>query len=277
MNKKVKILVAAHKADPNIRQDDVYMPIQVGKALHPELDLGFQGDDTGDNISEKNGSYCELTALYWAWKNLRDVDIIGLAHYRRYFAGDIKKYIPFVEKGGVVLPRPFHCRYDNFTNLALLLTQEEAILSIDLLLNKLPDSKNIVKKYFWQSNKYSVFNMFLMRWNEFKEFCEFLFPYLEELEEKLQAHNYARLKRNIGYIAEALWGFWVMYKKLRIKYIAVNDYSSSLHNATLRTKLRELQRDLGFKMLFFPSRQNISYYPAAVSSLSSQGYVIKKN
>ena len=82
---RIKILVACHKADPNIRQDDIYMPIQVGKALHPDLDLGFQCDNTGDNISEKNGTYCELTALYWAWKNLKDVDYIGLCHYRRYF------------------------------------------------------------------------------------------------------------------------------------------------------------------------------------------------
>ena len=85
MHPRIKILVACHKADPNIRHDDIYMPIQVGKALHPELDLGFQCCHTGDNISEKNGSYCELTALYWAWKNLKDVDYIGLCHYRRYF------------------------------------------------------------------------------------------------------------------------------------------------------------------------------------------------
>lgn len=71
MHPRIKILVACHKADPNIRHDDIYMPIQVGKALHPELDLGFQCDNTGDNISEKNGSYCELTALYWAWKTSR--------------------------------------------------------------------------------------------------------------------------------------------------------------------------------------------------------------
>ena len=77
MHPRIKILVACHKADPNIRHDDIYMPIQVGKALHPELDLGFQCDNTGDNISEKNGSYCELTALYWAWKNLKDVDYTG--------------------------------------------------------------------------------------------------------------------------------------------------------------------------------------------------------
>ncbi|MDE6317640.1 MAG: DUF4422 domain-containing protein, partial [Muribaculaceae bacterium] len=82
---RIKILVACHKPDPNIRQDDIYMPIQVGKALHPEINLGFQCDNTGDNISEKNASYCELTALYWAWKNLKEVDYIGLCHYRRYF------------------------------------------------------------------------------------------------------------------------------------------------------------------------------------------------
>lgn len=78
---RLKILVACHKADHAIRQDDNYMPIQVGKALHPELNLGFQCDNTGDNISEKNGSYCELTALYWAWKisemsNISDCAII---------------------------------------------------------------------------------------------------------------------------------------------------------------------------------------------------------
>lgn len=61
------------------------MPIHVGKVLHPDVDLGIQRDDTGDNISLKNSSYCELTGMYWAWKNLRGVDVIGLCHYRRYF------------------------------------------------------------------------------------------------------------------------------------------------------------------------------------------------
>ena len=62
----------------------LFLPIQVGRAIS-SVDLGIQGDDTGDNISWKNRNYCELTALYWAWKNLKEVDIIGLCHYRRYF------------------------------------------------------------------------------------------------------------------------------------------------------------------------------------------------
>ena len=61
------------------------MPIQVGAALNGQAIDGMIRDDTGDNISEKSRSFCELTALYWAWKNL-DSDAIGLVHYRRYFA-----------------------------------------------------------------------------------------------------------------------------------------------------------------------------------------------
>ena len=78
-----KIIVSCHKDDILVNQEP-YLPIHVGKALNTN-DLGIAGDDTGDNISSKNKSYCELTGLYWAWKNLKGVDIIGLCHYRRYF------------------------------------------------------------------------------------------------------------------------------------------------------------------------------------------------
>ena len=70
--------------------DDMYIPLHVGaegkkdKQGNP-LDLGYQKDNTGENISELNASYCELTGLYWAWKNL-DADFIGLSHYRRHFS-----------------------------------------------------------------------------------------------------------------------------------------------------------------------------------------------
>ena len=64
-------------------QDDMYLPIHVG-AEGKTLDLGYQKDNVGENISKKNANYCELTGLYWVWKNL-DADFIGLAHYRRHF------------------------------------------------------------------------------------------------------------------------------------------------------------------------------------------------
>ena len=80
----IKILVATHKKC-ELPTDYIYLPIQVGKALHPDLDLDIQPDNTGDNISVKNPYYSELTAIYWAWKNL-DADYVGLAHYRRHFS-----------------------------------------------------------------------------------------------------------------------------------------------------------------------------------------------
>jgi hypothetical protein len=78
---KIKIMVAFHK--PYWFMDDpVYLPVQVGHAFHE--DLGRQGDDQGENIGRKNPYYCELTALFWGWKNL-SADALGLVHYRRYF------------------------------------------------------------------------------------------------------------------------------------------------------------------------------------------------
>ena len=86
---KSKILVCCHKK-AEVYSDDIYTPIHVGKALHPNLNLGFMTDNIGENISEKNDSFCELTAQYWAWKNLR-CKYIGLCHYRRYFSETFDK------------------------------------------------------------------------------------------------------------------------------------------------------------------------------------------
>lgn len=80
---KVTILVCYHKDFP-VYRDPAYTPIQVGRSLSA-VRLDMIGDDTGDNISAKNASFCELTAMYWAWKNLKGVDCIGLCHYRRFF------------------------------------------------------------------------------------------------------------------------------------------------------------------------------------------------
>ena len=64
-------------------EDEVYLPLHVG--AEGKADLGYTKDNTGDNISAKNPNFCELTGMYWAWKNL-SCEYIGLCHYRRYFA-----------------------------------------------------------------------------------------------------------------------------------------------------------------------------------------------
>ena len=82
MSKKVKILIATHKKY-KMPEDSMYLPVHVGATGKYDehgnkLELGYQKDNSGENISELNSSFCELTGLYWAWKNL-DCEIVGLA------------------------------------------------------------------------------------------------------------------------------------------------------------------------------------------------------
>ncbi len=83
----VRIVIAAHKK-AELPEEECYLPVLAGAALRRgEENLPpYEPDDQGDNISAKNPLYCELTALYYAWKHL-DCEALGLVHYRRFFAG----------------------------------------------------------------------------------------------------------------------------------------------------------------------------------------------
>lgn len=86
---KIKILIAAHKKTP-ILKSDIFTPIHVGKANATDETRqalkDYIGDNTGENISNKNAQYAEITALFWAWKNLpKDITHVGLMHYGRFF------------------------------------------------------------------------------------------------------------------------------------------------------------------------------------------------
>lgn len=94
-NAVIKIFSQTH-LHPVIIQNDVIVPMQIGRALSKE-DMGYLCDNTGDNISEKRETWGGMTAYYWAWKNLKDVDYIGFCHYRRYFLIDEKHNYPQVE------------------------------------------------------------------------------------------------------------------------------------------------------------------------------------
>lgn len=107
-------MVAAHKQFPMPNKDG-YMPVLVGATRNYKPEISYQRDDDGENISVKNPNYNELTAVYWAWKNLKNVDAIGLVHYRRFFFDSkpyslenvisIKKVNQLLQKYDVILPK----------------------------------------------------------------------------------------------------------------------------------------------------------------------------
>ena len=241
---RVKILVACHKADPNIRQDDIYMPIQVGKALHPELDLGFQCDNTGDNISEKNGSYCELTALYWAWKNLKDVDYIGLCHYRRYFAFG-KNLLPY-ESGiniseddfskieiespdvnkifneyDIILAKPYSIPFSMEVEYNYAHIKNDFIILETVIKELYPEYLSEFTRFFYKNNKLAAYNMFLTSKHVFEEYCNWLFKILERVESRSILSAYPDQARVFGYMAERLLNIFVMHKKLKVFYVPI--------------------------------------------------------
>ena len=236
-NKKVKIYIATHKAftPPNIPE---YVPIQVGKA-RTELDFGYLTDYTGDNISIKNNNYCELTALYWIWKNDKESDIVGLCHYRRYFIKshiqNIKnlikqnKVIKLLKNNEVILPKKklWAGNVENCYIKCAGKNEDERRRAIDLqvlrdVFNKkdktyLPALEEIL------ASKYATYaNMIIARKNVINEYCEWLFSILFAMEEEMIKRKiYFENSRVFGFISEILLGVWIRRNKLKVKYCSI--------------------------------------------------------
>jgi hypothetical protein len=85
MEQQLSVFSIVHKDYPMPKAEFI-VPLQVNKQA-TKLQLGYASDDTGENIAERNATFCELTALYWIWKQLPNIQssYIGLCHYRRYF------------------------------------------------------------------------------------------------------------------------------------------------------------------------------------------------
>lgn len=238
---KVKILVCCHKNDIMAAQEP-YMPIQVGKAIS-NIDLGIIGDDTGDNISHKNRSYCELTGMYWAWKNLKDVDVIGLCHYRRYFDfhkqcpvfRDLGEFFPSdftrldlsipnhiiksVVKGTVVAARPKYLRFSLRLDYCYWHISDDFRILRDVVEETQPIQYQRAFHYIMcQNNVLMPYNMFLMSWNEFDRYCSWLFGVLEEVEKRVDILHYNSIQDRIfGYMAERLFNVYLYAEKVKVK------------------------------------------------------------
>lgn len=208
----------------------MYIPVYVG-AEGKDLDLGYTKDNTGDNISKKNKNYCELTGLYWAWKNI-DAEYIGLAHYRRHFCikgakgSKEEKVLTFpqaaelVKDNDIILPNPRN--YYIETNYSQYAHAHHAIdldTTRDILCEKYPA---YVKAYD-SSMKKTIghrFNMFIMKKNKFDEYCEWLFDVLFELEKRLDISEYnANDSRVFGFVSERLLDVWIDTKGYEYKDI----------------------------------------------------------
>ena len=236
-----KAYVVMHKKYFLPKLPNGYKIIHAGKK-NSTIDLGFQGDDTGDNISDLNLYLNELTVTYWAWKNAPKTDYIGFAHYERYFMlpdSDSTDRSP-----------------ENYTpikrNRSHVLTMQEAIdllQDCDILVRKINMSggsirvKSALPSIQWEIAKKTIEqnipdslstlylqnaglrfisnSMFFTRWKVFDAYCQWMFSWAIPAARECIPHIGNGYKRNISLICEEMSQVFMMENNLRIKYLPV--------------------------------------------------------
>lgn len=229
----IKILVAAHKNYVMPQDQNLYLPIFVGKDLHPDVNHTFQGDNTGDNISVKNAHYNELTAIYWAWRNL-DVDAIGLVHYRRYLSLHKQKDLTSVldqaqtesllKDHDIILPKKRNYYIEsNYSHYVHAHHAEP----LDLTRKIIEQDYSMYLKAFdevMQRKSAHMFNMFIMKQQPFDEYCQWLFDILAKVEQNLDISDYNQYEARVyGFISERLLDVWLavneQYRTTEVNFV----------------------------------------------------------
>ena len=249
----IKICVS-HRIDldSTVIKNDIFLPVYCGAIYKKdEWDKNVIGDNTGDNISEKRDSFCELTVQYWAWKNL-EADYYGLCHYRRYLSFSNRKYNNYdnrrllsekymsnlekynlntekevrniVENNEIILPE-----YIDIKKIDTINGKKDNVLEhwkawdnclikeeyLDILLNLIKEYSlelfNYAIKYL-HGSKYRGYNCFVMKKKYFFDMCEFQFNILFKIEKIIDNTYFGEtLNRIIGYFGEILFGIYCYY------------------------------------------------------------------
>lgn len=249
MASNIKILISCHK-DTAYLKSDIWQPIQLGCDSTEKRLPGMLYDNSGENISSKNPMYCELTAQYWAWKNL-EADYYGFCHYRRYFSFSDQQYFedaygniiePYfdddliekydwadekvrnlVEKYDVIttvrkdlrqMPGRFSSVMDHYQR-APLLHGEDLQTVLDIIDEKYPEYSKVAHEHC-NGHTTSFCNMYILKKEIFFDYCQWMFDVLEEFCKRVDMSHYTtEALRTPGHLSERLFGIY--YLKLMEK------------------------------------------------------------
>ena len=228
--KDTQIIIAAHK-EYAMPKDEIYLPLHVG--AEGKKELPYEKDNSGEHISEKNPYFCELTGVYWAWKNL-DAKNVGLVHYRRYFSGKskfevngkVKKIISenevnkLLEKVDIILPKKrnyyIETLYSHYEHTMYI---EPLDITGDIVAEKYPEYKVEFDKLKKRRSAH-MFNMFIMKKEVMAKYSEWLFDILFELEKRVDVSKYDSFHaRFYGRVSELLLDVWINTNKLSYKEV----------------------------------------------------------
>ena len=223
------IYIATHKKF-NVPKLNGYCALQVG--AEGKEKYGYLRDNIGNHISGKNANYCELTGLYWIWKNTDD-SYKGLVHYRRYFGrnnlsnkiSDICSYeylLNCLKSVDIVLPYVEYFKQNAKEEILLHCCTEEIFDKLrQIIETKYPDYIETYDRYF-NENKASLFNMLFCKREIFDAYCEWLFSILFVLEKQVDLAKLNTYQQRLyGFLSERLLNVWVIKNKLVVKHLPV--------------------------------------------------------
>lgn len=242
----IKILISCHKP-VCCPTGEVFLPVHVGSSGKIPI-AGCQRDDEGQNISDRNFTFCEMTGQYWAWKNL-EADYVGQCHYRRYFSFDDEKHEPndhgqieesclsqFTIRSYAIddekairraleeadlLRAPYWCvkgvptpcgpkkSVREHMSAYGLVTAQEFDRLVELCREVQPDYADELEAYL-NGDEYLGYNCFVMKRPLFDRLCEFEFSVLCRFDDEYDYSNKTMThKRICGYLGEVLFSAFV--------------------------------------------------------------------
>ena len=227
--KKIKVYVATHK-EAEFPKNSTYVPIEVG--AYNKKKFTKVTDFTGDNISNKNANYCELTATYWIMKNDKS-DIVGLTHYRRYFFKkhtnqleqvlDRQDILDLLNEYDMIVPnKTYLFKYKNIKEAySALHKNDDWDICKSILKEKYPDYLEDFEA-IEKSRSFYACNMFISSKKIFDDYYHWLFDILFELERRIDISNYDDYnKRIFGFLSERLFNVWIHHQDLKLKEVPV--------------------------------------------------------
>jgi len=238
---KIEIYVVSHKKYEKELPKE-YKVLYVGAAVNksiPENQINCLYDNTGENISEKNPQYCELTGLYWIWKH-SDSEIVGLCHYRRFLSSmpfdkklkhmlmseDIEKRL---NNHDIIVPYPLLQIRSNKAGYCLRHNKEDYDLTRDIIMQYTPEYIPSFDKVM-NSHNLSKCNMFIAPKHVIDKYCRWLFSIYDAMEQKVDITGYDTYqKRVFGFMSERLFNVWILHNRLRVDHA----YLSNIENSVL--------------------------------------------
>ncbi|MCM1385714.1 MAG: DUF4422 domain-containing protein [Bacillus sp. (in: Bacteria)] len=240
--------------------DPIYLPLQVGKACGENL--GYAGDDTGDNISAKNCYYGELTGVYWVWKNVHTSDYVGVCHYRRYFCTEKGRilneadYHNILKEYDMIVSKKLKLNFSYFDGYASDYNIFDLVTTGEVIRQKYPDYYDNFERLVHGNGTYFA-NMMAADKALYDEYCAWLFSIFDEVEKKIHPENYDDYhKRVFGFISEFLLMVWVETKGLKVYECKVGMTTEKYETKQMKEKLADFfaKKDIaGAKTYFLES------------------------